>query len=47
MVYSNLTDGDDVNKHFLTYDENTENFNISVDINFTDSTESRHSRKQS
>jgi hypothetical protein len=45
MVYSNLADGDDVNKHFLTYDKNTENFNISVDINFIDSTESTHSRK--
>tara|TARA_B100000768_G_scaffold152651_1_gene148429 strand:- start:341 stop:1648 length:1308 start_codon:yes stop_codon:yes gene_type:complete len=45
MVYSNLADGDDVNKHFLTYDENTENFNISVDVNFIDSTESSHSRK--
>ena len=45
MVYSNLADGDVVNKHFLTYDENTENFNISVDVNFIDSTEASHSRK--
>ena len=38
MVYSNLADGDDVNKHFLTYDKNTENFNISVVFNKTEST---------
>ncbi len=45
MIYSNLADGENVNKHFLIYDENTENFNISVDINFMDSSEARHSRK--
>jgi len=45
MIYSNLADGENVEKWFLTYDSNNEDFSISDDINFNDSDEAFHSRK--
>jgi hypothetical protein len=45
MIYSNLADGENVEKWFLTYDSNNEDFSISDNISFNDSNEAFHSRK--
>jgi hypothetical protein len=45
MIYSNLADGENVEKWFLTYDSNNEDFSISDNISFNDSDEAFHSRK--
>jgi hypothetical protein len=45
MIYSNLGDGANVEKWFLTYDSNNEDFSISDNISLNDSDEAFQSRK--